>query len=107
MRPSVDTYLALLRAIDRGGHERRSLSSWSLTTTDEVAGRCGMTRQQATPLLWSLLREGYATRCEQSDHSVTWHLGDAGVRLLRGEDEIVLRRERGMSRAPGMVGATG
>jgi hypothetical protein len=106
MRRSIDTYLTLLRAIDREGQESSSLSTWSFTTTEEVAARCNMTRQQATPLLWSMLREGYVTRCEQSDGSVTWHLGDRGVRVLRAEHEIILTRRSKMSRAPGMVGAS-
>lgn len=106
MRPSIDTYLELLRAIDREGHESTNLSAWTFTTTEEVAARCNMNRQQATPLLWSMLTEGYVTRCEQSDDTVTWHLGDSGVRLLRAEQEIIVKRESRMYRAAGLVGAS-
>jgi DNA-binding MarR family transcriptional regulator len=106
MSASMETFLSLLRAVDRDMSESRSLETWTLTTTREVAERCGMTRQRATPLLRSLLREGYLTRCEQPDSSVTWHLGDRGVRLLRGENEVIIKRRSGMSRAAGTIGAT-
>jgi DNA-binding IclR family transcriptional regulator len=106
MLPSIETYLSLLRAVDRDGLESRSLETWTFTTTSEVAGRCRMARQHATSLLRSLLHEGYVVRCEQTDGSVTWHLGDRGVRLLRGEKEIVVKRLSRMSRAAGSVGAT-
>jgi hypothetical protein len=98
MVPSIDTYISLLRAVDRGGLESRGESTWTLTTTGEVAWGHGLSRQKATPLLWSLLEEGYVVRCQQSDSSVTWHLADRGVRLLRADDEIVIQRPNGMAR---------
>lgn len=106
MVPSIASYISLLRAVDRDGSESSNLAAWSLTSTDEIAARCGMTRQKATPLLWSLLSEGYVTRCQQPDQSVTWHLGDSGVRLLRAETEIAIWRPPGMSRPVGTIGAT-
>ncbi|MDQ3933190.1 MAG: MarR family transcriptional regulator [Actinomycetota bacterium] len=100
MTPTLDLYLQLLRAVD-GGKEARSPHVWTLTTTGEIAARCGLSRQQATPLLRSMLREGFVTRCEQPgpEGCVTWHLGDRGTRLLLGEQSIVIDRKPGpMSR---------
>jgi DNA-binding MarR family transcriptional regulator len=92
MVPTLETYLKVLRAVDRGGHESRTTRAWSFTTTSEIAGSCGMSRQQVTPLLRNLESEGFVTRTEQSDSSVTWHLCDPSMKLLRAYAEVEIDR---------------
>jgi hypothetical protein len=107
-RASLNTYMKILRAVDRGRAESSSPHCWTFTSTAEVGGRVGMSTQQVTPLLHKLAADGYVTRTEQPDGIVTWHLLDPAVRLLRGEREIKVIRSSGLSRrdfAPGYIDA--
>ena len=107
-RASLDTFMKILRAVDREQAESSSPDCWTFTSTAEVGGRVGMSAQQVTPILHRLAADGYVTRTEQPDGIVTWHLLDPAVRLLRGEREITIIRSGGLSRrdfAPGYVDA--
>ena len=80
-------------AVD-GRFESRG-DGWSLTKTSEIASALGVTRQQITPALHQLAAQGYVHSCRQSDGSVTWHLFDKAVKVLRADREIVVQHSDG------------
>jgi Mn-dependent DtxR family transcriptional regulator len=93
LRPSLETYLAALRAVD-GGFESKT-DGWSLTTTSDIAATLGVSRQRVTPVLHLLAKEGFIHSCQQTDGSVTWHRYDRAVKYLRAENEIVVQHGHG------------
>lgn len=93
---TLKTYMAVLRAVD-GAFESRC-DGWSFTTTSEIAARVGVSRQRITPVLHAMESEGWICSCTQPDGSVTWHLYDAAVKLLRAQDEIVVPHRSGFAR---------